>query len=266
MNGWGIFSTLRVAEGVLFAYERHYARLKRDAARVHVPFEYSPEELRSLLRHLVKANNATNATLRLAVVRNRGGLFEAPDLHRPSDLIAFTTDLHDWGQGVHLGYRPHARYGASPFAGTKYTAWAENLTMYEMAHQEGFDEFILLNELGHVSECTSANIFAIKGDRVLTPPLATSGCLAGITRAILLEEIHIPGLQITERELTPTELEESDGAFITSSTREILPVLKIHGEEMPKADEVIGDLWQAFLRHRKSYVSKALEARDVAFA
>ncbi len=148
MNGWGIFSTLRVTSGVLFAFERHYARMKRDAERMRVPFEIAPAELKRLLLQLVEANKAAEATLRVAVIRNRGGLFEGPGIVRGSDLVAFTADLNHWGHGVKLGYMPNARYAASPFAGTKYTSWAQNLTWYEMAHERGLDEFILLNEHG----------------------------------------------------------------------------------------------------------------------
>ena len=266
MNGWGIFSTLYVADSVLFAYERHYARMARDAERIHVPFQYAVDELKNLLLSLVKANNAANATLRVAVVRNHGGLFEAPDVRRPAELIAFTADLNSWGEGVHLSYRPHARFGASPFAGTKYTAWAENLTMYEMAHQQGFDEYILLNEFDQVSECTSANIFAIQGDDVVTPPLATSGCLPGITRALLLEELSVPGLRVSEMELTPAKLEDSDGIFITSSTRDLLPVLRIDDEAIPQASDRFSSLKEAFLRYRQLYVDRERQSSDTAAA
>jgi branched-chain amino acid aminotransferase len=264
MNGWGIFSTLRVSDGVLFAFERHYNRMRKDAGRMHVPFEWSPADLEQALLTLVEANAAFNATLRVAVIRNHGGLFEAPNLSRKAELIAFTTDLNDWGSGVKLGYMPHARHGASPFAGTKYTSWAENLTWYEMAHQRGFDEFILLNENAQVSECTSANIFAIAGDRVWTPPLETSGCLPGVTRAILLEEIQVPGLTIAECEITPSELENCDQVFITSSTRDLLPVLEIEGATL-NTSERLPDLQLAFLRYRESYVADA-KSRKRTFA
>jgi branched-chain amino acid aminotransferase len=75
LNGWGVFSTLRVCDGVLFAYERHYQRMQHDAQRLRVPFVVSFAELRSQLLHLVDANQAYNATLRVCIVRNKGGLF-----------------------------------------------------------------------------------------------------------------------------------------------------------------------------------------------
>src|SRR5579863_9898690 len=90
LNGWGVFSTLRVCDGVLFAFERHYERMQRDAALVRVPFPFAAVELETALLSLVDANRAFNATLRVAVVRNRGGVFEAPEITREADLIAFT--------------------------------------------------------------------------------------------------------------------------------------------------------------------------------
>ncbi len=255
MNGWGVFSTIRIADGVLFAFERHYRRMQLDAERMHVPFAFAPEELERILLSLVEANDAQNSTLRVAIVRNRGGLFEAPDQTRDAELIAFTADLNAWGKGVKVGYKANARYGASPFAGAKITSWAQNLTWYEEAHELGLDEFVLLNEEGQISECTSANIFVISGDQVWTPPLATSGCLPGVTRAILLEEAGVPGLRISERELTPTDMENADQVFITSTTRDLLPVFELDHEPLQQAPGVFDVVLDAFLGYQRSYVS-----------
>ncbi len=263
MNGWGVFSTLRVSDGVLFAFERHYDRMSRDAERMHVPFEISARDLEKALLALVDANRAFDATLRVAVIRNKGGLYEGPHITRDSDLIAFTTDLTAWGAGVKLGYIPNARHGASPFAGAKITSWAQNLTWYEEAHQRGFDEVILLNEHGQISECTSANIFIIQEDGVWTPPVETSGCLAGVTRAILLEELHVPGLTIAERELTPSDVEEADQVFITSTTRDLLPVFEIERDPLDQDPRALKRLQDAFFEYRADYVADHARKREI---
>ena len=257
MNGWGIFSTLRVANGVLFAFDRHYARMRRDAECMRVPFTISEEDLEEALLSLIDANQAFEATLRVAIVRNHGGIFEGAGIAREADLIAFTADLNNWGRGVALSYVPDGRHGASPFAGRKITSWAQNLTWYEEAHERGFDEVLLLNELGQVSECTSANIFAIHKNQVSTPPVATSGCLPGVTRAILLDSIHVPGFTVIERELTPSELESADQVFITSTTRDLLPVLSIDHEPLSQSPEVFERLSQAFLDYRNTSIAQA---------
>ncbi len=270
LNGWGVFSTLRISDGVPFAFERHYARMRHDAELLRVPVDFAPEVLLRLLQSLIEANNAVDAVLRVAIVRNRGGLFEAAALTRDCDLVAFTAELTNWGEGVHLTYVPNARFSASPFAGTKITSWAQNLAWYEKAHQEGFDEAILLNEHGLVSECTSANIFAVQGRQVFTPPLATSGCLPGITRAILLDEIQVDeiqvaGVDLSERDLSPSQLEASDLVFVTSTTRDLIPVLTVDGFALKQERAVFQRLRKAFTAYRTAHVANfALEKTFVS--
>ena len=256
LNGWGVFSTMRIADGVLFAFERHWERMRHDAALMRVPFPPTPDWLKSRLLRLVEANSAWNATLRVVVVRNRGGLYEGPDLARDFDVIAFTTDLNPWGSSARLAIKPHGRYAQSEFAGAKVLSWAQNLTWYEEAHQKGFDEMVLLNERGEVSECTSANIFAIRGGEVWTPPLG-SGCLPGVTRAVLLEEIRLPGIHVFERTLFPKDLEGADQVFVTSSTRDFLPVSHIEGLTIRSQGSILEQLSKAFTEYRRAYVARA---------
>jgi branched-chain amino acid aminotransferase len=264
MNGWGVFTTIRVYDGVLFGYQRHFDRMKRDAARMHVPMDISAHDLEEMLLRLVAANHAVNATLRVAIVRNKGGLFEGTGIERTADIIAFTADLNPWGAGVKLTYVPQGRHAASEFAGAKITSWSQNLVWNEEAHERGFDEVILLNEFGQISECTSANIFIIRGDTVWTPPVQTSGCLAGVTRAVLLEDVHVEGLHIQEHDFLPVDLETADQVFITSTTRDLLPVTEIEGRELRQSPELFGRLKNGFLAYQMEYAAIHRKAEAVA--
>jgi branched-chain amino acid aminotransferase len=254
LSGWGVFSTLRVADGVLFAWERHWARMNKDAALLHVPMLADGEWVRSRLLELVAANRAFNSTLRVDIVRNEGGVFEGPATGHASDLIAFTANLKDWGEGVKVGYVEQARHAASRFAGTKILSWAINLTCVEEAHEQGLDEVILLNERGEVSECTSANVFLANEGKVWTPPLA-SGCLPGVTRDILLHDIHVPGFDIGERTLVPPDLDRADEVFITSTTRALLPVLEIAGTKIRRTGHAQKALQADFEKYVEGYVA-----------
>ena len=254
LSGWGVFTTLRVADGVLFAFERHWARISRDAAAMHVPLPQDPENVRRRLLELVEANHAFDSTLRLAIVRNGGGMWAGPSNGRASDVIALTADSKDWGEGVRVGYVEHARYAACEFTTTKILSWAMNLTWVESAQERGLDEVILLNEYGDVAECTSANIFASTGGQVWTPPVS-SGCLPGITRELLLGEIHVPGIRIAEKKLTPAELEGADEVFITSTTRNLLPVNEIEGKKIGRTDHTRHALAKAFGEYVDRYVA-----------
>lgn len=255
LNGWGVFSTIRVYDGVMFEWDRHWARMKRDAAKMRVPFPSEPEWLEQRLYRLIDANHAHNATLRVVVIRNRGGMWEGPSSSaRAFDVVAFTAEVNAWGDGVRLGIVPNARHAANEFAGTKYLSWSENLTWYERAHEDGFDEVILLNERGEISECTSANIFTVDGSRVWTPPLS-SGCLPGVTRMLLLDTIRVDGLEIGEKTLLPADLEAADEVFLTSTTRELLPVFSVDGLSIRRAQSVMDRLRQAFTAYASRYVA-----------
>jgi len=255
MNGWGVFSTIRVQDGVMFAWERHWARMHRDAARMRVPFPDSAPWLEERLYRLIDKNQAANSTLRVVIVRNRGGMWEGPAAaDRAFDTIAFTAPLNDWGESVKLGVIPNARHAASEFAGTKYLSWSENLARYERAHEQGFDEVILLNERGELAECTSANIFIVKGDQVWTPPLS-SGCLPGITRALLLEEIQVPGINVAEKIILMADAETADEIFVTSTTRDLMPVASVEGLKIRPRHPVRDRLQEAFSAFTKNYVA-----------
>jgi len=256
LNGWGVFSTLRVVDGVIFAFEKHWERMRHDALRMRVPFPGRPEELFEPLRRLVQANQAWNATLRVVVVRNRGGIWEGPGIDRDYDVIAFTTDSKRWPEAVHLGVVRNARHAASPFAGAKILSWSFNLTWLEEAESRGLDEVILLNEHGQVSECTSANIFISRGRQVLTPPLS-SGCLPGVTREILLHEIHVDGLEIKEKDLELSDLEQADEVFITSTTRGLLPVASVEGLKVRRQGVALEPLREAYEAYVRQYVEQA---------
>ena len=259
LSGWGVFSTLRVADGVLFEWDRHWARIMRDAAAFHVALPPDSETVRRRLLDLIEANGAANCTLRLVIVRNGGGMWAGPSNGRESDLVALTADSKEWGTGVKLAYQPQGRHAACNFAGTKILSWAMNLTWLETAQRRGFDEVILLNERGEVAECTSANIFIATGNNVWTPPLS-SGCLPGITRELLLGPVQVAGLPVTEKTLLPADLEAADEVFITSTTRDLLPVLEIEGRTVGGKERARLALQKAFSAHIDQYVAAHKEA------
>lgn len=262
LNGWGVFTTFRVDDGVLFAYDRHWARMERDARIYGIPFNVDPGLVQSRLARLIEANQAYTATLRLAFVRNLGGQFFDDAQNRPLDMIAFTTNRKQWGESVSLGLLPDARHAGSAFAGTKMLSWSHNLTMLEQAQARGFDEVVLLNERGEVSECTSANIFAMFGSRAVTPPLSSGG-LPGITRAVILEEIRVPGMEIAEAVLMPADLEAADEVFITSSTRELLPVRAIDGLNIRYGRTRQAGLLAAFQAFAAEYTTRHRAAQEL---
>jgi branched-chain amino acid aminotransferase len=237
LAGWGVFTTLRVSGGSLFAWERHWARLSRDAQLFNIPMPPEADPLEEQLLRLVEANGRPDCTLRLVIVRNSGGMWEGPGSGSASDVVAMTADSKAWGESARLAIQPNARFAANEFAGAKILSWGQNLTWAERAHRQGFDEAILLNERGSVAECTSANIFAVSGSDVSTPPLS-DGCLGGITREVLLSEVRLAGISILERSLSIEDLFRADEVFITSTTRDLMPVSEIAGHPLNRVSTV----------------------------
>jgi branched-chain amino acid aminotransferase len=245
LSGWGIFSTLRVAEGALFGWDRHWSRMSRDAVLLNVAMPSDRDAVEDDLLRLIEANNAHESTLRFTVIRNGGGTWQGPSSGLPSDVIAMTADTKSWGESVRLAVQPNARFAASDFTTAKILSWAHNLRWVERAQEQGFDEVILLNEHGRIAECTSANIFAVSGGDIYTPPVS-EGCLPGITREILIEAVKVPGIRIAEKPLALEDLYRADEVLITSTTRGLLPVREIAGLELNRTHRISEILSGAF--------------------
>ena len=119
---------------------------------------------------------------------------------------------------------------------------------------------MLLNERGEVAECTAANIFALRGGRVYTPPLS-SGCLEGVTRGILLEIGAAAGAPLEEHALKPEDLYSADEVFITSTNRNVLCVGEVNGHKLPVAPgPVTLKLEKAFSAYVADYLAKRAAA------
>lgn len=234
LNGWGLFTTLRVVNGVPFAFERHWKRLQRDAERTHLPFPFDAEVVRSRLAEIIRANRVQDGTARIYAVYNRVGFWCSDESFPEVDLILYTADLPTYRQTARLALREHGRYAASPLVSVKTTAWLNNVWHLYEAQRAGWDEVVLLNERGEVAECTAANIFCVKGGTVWTPPLS-SGCLEGITRGVLMEISGETGVPVKERTLKPEDLYTADEVFICSTNRTALGVEEVQGHKFAGA-------------------------------
>jgi branched-chain amino acid aminotransferase len=138
----------------------------------------------------------------------------------------------------------------------------QNAATLERVHAEGFDDALLMNELGHLAECTSANVFLVRGRQVLTPPL-TSGCLPGITREALREIIPTTGYTLEEQDLAPQDLDSAEEVFVSSTTREVAGVGIIQPNwEYPAPGKVTRKLATAFQNYVKAHLQHVLASRS----
>jgi branched-chain amino acid aminotransferase len=262
LNGWGLFTTVRIVEGVPFAFGRHWKRLERDAERTQCPFPFKEAAVRGQLSEVLRANDVREGCARIYAVNNQTGLWRSDESLPAADLLICSADLPAHRASVRVALRQHGRHAASPLAGTKVTSWLNNVWCLQEAQRAGYDEVVLLNERGEVAECTSANIFCVRGGRVATPPL-DSGCLEGVTRDILLEIGAGAGAPVEERTLFPEDLYAADEVFISSTNRGVLAVAEIAGR---KTATVSGHVTEKLEKAFAVYVREYIDARAVAEA
>ncbi len=260
--GWGIFTTLRISRGEAFAYERHWRRLEKDAAITRLPLPYTAAKVRVHLHEVIRANKVAEGCARVYLVYNTVGFWQSDEKQPPVDLIIYSAPLPEYRDSVRLAVREHGRHAASPLSGVKTTSWLNNVWAVAEATKEGFDEVIMLNERGEVAECTSANIFAVKDGKILTPPL-NSGCLEGVTRGILMEIAPETGVSVVEQALRPEDLYSADEVFISSTNRNLISVGEIAGHKIgigPVCDRM-NELFESYV---DEYVSRRLTASSSA--
>jgi len=260
-NGWGIFSTVRIYEGHPFAFNFHFDRLQRDADRLMIKLPCNREQCYSSVMELIRANHLQGGCMRIYFVLNKSAIWSSAETMPEVDWLMYTVDLPMRAGPVKLALQENGRQAMHPLAGTKVTSWLQNVWVVEKAHQRGFEDAVLLNEFGNVTEATAANLFIVKKGKVITAPLA-SGCLAGVSRLILLESAPKAGLTLVERDYTPEELFAADEVFITSTTRQVQPVIQIENHTFSQAPgPITAKLSELFDHYVKEQHAAQLAAR-----
>ncbi len=229
--GDGVFETLKVSNGVPFALTRHLARLARSAASLGLR-PPDAEQLRTGIDQVLRQGRYPElARLRLTMTAGVGPL-GSDRLDVPQTLAVALAAAAPQPRAAAVVTAPWPRNERAALVGVKTTSYAENVVALAYARERGAAETIFGNTVGDLCEGTGSNIFIIRENRVITPPLS-SGCLAGITRELLLEWSKAAGLEILEQ-LTPlNELGSCQEAVLTSSTRDVQAIDRIDNRELP---------------------------------
>jgi len=254
LTGWGLFTTLRIVEGVPFAFERHWKRLLKDAAKTRCPFPFEEHKVRAQVGEVLNANHVKEGTARIYVINDTRSFWAGEEAFPDADLLIYSAGLPAHREPARLTLREHGRHAASPLAGVKVTSWLINVWNLSEALKDGYDEVLLLNERGEAAECTAANIFCVRSGRVETPPLE-SGCLEGITRSVLLEIGSAAGVPVEEKTLRPEDLYSADEVFISSTNRSLLGVGELAGHMFVAPGPITRKLEQVFWEYIAGYVA-----------
>lgn len=239
--GDGVFETLKVVPDGPVALTRHLRRLAHSAQVLHLPM---PDEavIRTGVAEVVAAWRGDSGVLGRLRITYTGG--EAPLGSERGDvtptLVIAVTDTGPWPETTTAVTVPWTRNERSAVTGAKTTSYAENVVALHAARARGASEAVLGNTAGDLCEGTGTNVFVVVDGEVLTPPLS-SGCLPGITRELVLE-----WCDAREEALPMSVLETADEVFLTSSTRDVHPVVRVDDREWPTPGPVSAAVRAAF--------------------
>lgn len=225
--GDGVFTTVKVVDGQPFALSRHVQRLQRSAQGLGLPCDAAT--VRAAVDEVMIADKDIPGLrrLRITITGGPGPLASDRGSTGPT-LIVATADQAPPPPSSAVVTVPWTRNERSAIAGLKTTSYAENVVALDHAHKRGANEAIFANTHGELCEGTGTNVFVVLDGVIVTPPLS-SGCLAGISRGLLLEWLD----GIEERSLPFDALADAEEAFLTSSIRDVQPIHAINGRDLP---------------------------------
>lgn len=227
--GDGVFETCKITNGVPFALTRHLRRLERSATGLGLP---CPEEgwLRQAVGEVLAAGALPLGRLRITWTAGRGPL-GSDRYPGPGTLLVAAAPTAPWPQQVTAVTVPWTRNERSATAGLKTTSYADNVVALRAARERGAHEALMANTRGQLCEGTGTNVLVTVDGELLTPPLS-SGCLAGITRELLLEWAGEEGLPVREADVDMELLADAEEVLLASSSRDIQPLTVLDGRHL----------------------------------
>lgn len=241
--GDGVFETAKIDRGQPFALSRHHARLQRSAAGLGLP----PVDLAFVAKGIdavLEGEPIDFGRLRYSVTGGVGPLGSDRGEADLTYVVLAGPQARPPASGA-LTVVPWTRNERSPVAGLKTTSYAENVVALARAKQVGAIEAVFGNTRGELCECTGSNVFVVVDGEVSTPPV-DSGLLPGITRELVVEWARLGGIPVREQALPLSVLHEADEVFITSSTKDVLPIASIDDRLLPEDRPVTARLADLF--------------------
>jgi branched-chain amino acid aminotransferase len=244
LYGEGVYETLRTYNRVPFLYDRHVRRLRASAdyLQLRVPFDDKTLArfiVDTMAAALAKCEGTPEAYVRVLLTRGVGEL--TYDIHATPDpsLVIIVKPLEEppprvFESGITISLVSILRnHPGSVNPIIKSNNLLNNALAMQEAHRRGAEEALMCNYRGELSECSQSNFFLVRNGVALTPA-SEAGLLEGVTRAFLFEVGRDVGIDVRDATLYPSDLGTADEVFITSTTRELSPVVRID-------DQVIGN-------------------------
>jgi branched-chain amino acid aminotransferase len=234
LYGDGIFEGIRAYNGRVFRLKEHIDRLFYSAKAILLAIPMSHQEICQAVLETCRQNALRDGYIRLLVTRGIGGLGLNPRSCKSPSVVVIADKIQlypveYYQKGLTIITVPTTRNLHSALnPAIKSLNYLNNILAKIEANNGGCEEAVMLNAEGYVAECTGDNLFIVKGNRLMTPPLS-AGALYGITRSVVMELAREGGLEVSEPNLTRYDLFNADECFLTGTGAELVPVVKIDG-------------------------------------
>jgi len=224
LYGDGVFETIRVYRGTPFMLDAHMNRMLHGCSVIALD-PPDTEEIKRGIVEVLTANNLTDAYLRITITRGATGMpwFDTAVRAPTTMIIARPLTAENHVQGIRLtvsGFRVDEQ---SPLTRVKQTGILWRILARTNARRAGFDDALLLNTVGNVSEATSANVFWVKSGHLFTPD-TDCGLLPGITRSLVIQIAETKNIPVIEGSFGLNDIFQADEVFLTNSISELVPV------------------------------------------
>jgi branched-chain amino acid aminotransferase len=236
LYGEGVYETLRTYNGQPFLFDRHMRRLRRSAGMLALDVPLSDAEMDARQRDTMQAaglgDAGREAYIRILLTRGIGELTYDPKATPTPSIVLIVKPHVDppadvFERGVKVSLVPIMRnHPGSVNPMIKSNNLLNNALAMQEAFRRGGFEGVMRNYRGEIAECTQSNLFIVKNAEALTPPL-DAGLLPGITREFLFEVGRDRGITVREAVLRDDDLFGADEAFLTSTTREVVPIVQV---------------------------------------
>lgn len=229
--GDGAFETCKIVDGRVFAARRHRERMDASLAGLGLP-AVDRDRLASGIDAVLGAGEPIAlGRLRYTITAGRGPLGSDRGAAEPTYLV-IAEPMDPAPPSVAIATVPWTRNEHSATSGLKTTSYADNVVALAEAHRHGAHEAVLANTRGELCEGTGSNVFVVLDGVVHTPPLG-DGALAGVTRGLTIEWARQAGIEVREVPLPHAVLREVPEVFLTSTTKDVMPVHRVDDREVP---------------------------------
>lgn len=236
LYGDGIYETMRVYDGVVFKLEEHLKRLYRSALLIGLMIPLDIDHLKIAIYETLIANALRNAYVRLTISRGRGSIGLDPDFCPEPTIVIIAQEFKEYPKAFYKNgisliiseTRRNLKEAINPRI--KSLNFLNNILAKIEAKKRNAYEAIMLNAYGKLTEGTISNVFFYK-DGILCTPSLDCGILDGITRGMIIELARREGLKVEEGKFTKKDIYSAEEVFLTNTTMEVMPVLKIDDQK-----------------------------------